>query len=136
MSKQRWKVLSLVLASLLVAIVGLLSVNPLLVGKVVAQATFCDGLEPGDWGFTAMQRLVVDLGVDGADACSQGQFRADHPEVRADMADWLAKSFQKTEETFSSSLSAKSELRERLTALEQSYNKVLAEVETLEQMNR
>ena len=125
------------LVSLLIAFISLLSIPPMS-GKLVAQITSvsqCGGIQPTDWVFQSLQSLIERYGVDGANACSQGKFAVNHPEVRADIADWFVQSINRVSELIASS-TADLMTKEDLAALEQFYNQLLAEVEALERVSQ
>ncbi len=138
MSKQQWKAVALFLISLLVGFVILVGTTPLS-DKVLAQMTSiaqCKvGVAPGSWEYQALQSLTERYGAITENTCRNGEFRAEHPEVRADMADWLQVVLGRVDELIASA-SKDGIHKKELDELNQLYEQVLAQVETLEKQKQ
>lgn len=132
MSKQTWKALALFLGSLLIALIILIGSTPIS-NKLLAQVTSVTqcGVSPTSWEFQAVQSLIERYGVAGANVCKNGKFQGDHPEVRADMADWLATALDRVNELLEASTSDLASKKE-FDELNRLYEQMLAQVEALE----
>ena len=136
MSKQQWKILSLLLASLLIACISLLSV-PLMSSKLMAQISTVEqcGISESDWIAQGVKNLVERYGIAETDVCQDGTLNYNRPEVRADIADWLSKSLDRTSDLIAAS-TADLSTTEDLATLERLYNELVAEVEALEKTSQ
>jgi hypothetical protein len=132
MKKENWKATALICALLNFSMAIVLSLTVLSFAKAEAQSlsvSSCEGLLPTDWGYAALQSLIEDYGVD---VCFDGELRRYHPEVRADMAHMLARGLQRVEALHRNSAIT----RERFSMLEQKYDEILSDLQTLEQSLR
>lgn len=129
MSKQHWKIISGILASLLtlfICVFGVLIFPGGAVGQITSIAQ-CSNVRTTDWGYQSLQSLIERYGILIRTACNGGNFRRNNVELRADVADWLATAFQNLQGISSGEVS-----RSDFLALERLYDQVLAEVEALE----
>lgn len=132
MSQQQWKALALFLISLFIGFVILVGIPPLS-DKVLAQITSISqcGVAPDAAEFQALYNLVELYGVITDKTCKNGEFRGEHPEVRADIADWLQAALDKVNERMPSGNADRID-KAQLDELNQLYEKLLAQVKTLE----
>ncbi|MGG6266661.1 hypothetical protein ACQ4M3_40315 [Leptolyngbya sp. AN03gr2] len=138
MTKQQWRSISLTLGAILFGLVVWVGSTPLS-SQLLAQVTSmsqCRGLSPGSSEFQTVQSLIERYEIGRGIACKNGRWRgSEHPEVRADVAEWLATGLDRLNELIAAAtadLAKKNEIAE----LNQQYKQTLAQVEALEQQLR
>jgi hypothetical protein len=121
MSKKKWKLISWLFACLLTALVALFGV-PFSSNGLLAQESLC-GLNSTEWSFEAIKSMVERYGVAQKFACSGGSFQSDNPDVRADIAEWMAIGFKYNEKQLQDNIKVISEDIEKLQQLYEEIDK-------------
>jgi len=117
MSKKKWKLISWLLACLFTALVALFGV-PFSSNGLLAQSgkTLTCG-QSSDWSYEALKGMVERYGVDPTFACSGGSFQSNNPDVRADIAEWMAIGFKHNENSLQKDMEVMSQDIEKLQQL-------------------
>lgn len=117
MSKTVWKFLSLFFTCLLIGLVVLFGV-PFTHQNLLAQSDkklTCG--QPTDWSYQALISMVERYGVDPEFVCRGGSFQNNNPDVRADIAEWIAIGLKHNEKSLQDEMQVLSQDIERLQRL-------------------
>ncbi|MDB9427753.1 hypothetical protein PN482_02155 [Microcystis aeruginosa CS-555/01A07] len=119
MSKTVWKFLSLFLICLLTGVFVLFGV-PFTHQNLLAQSgkkLTCG--QSSDWSYYAFKSMVERYGVDPEFVCGEGSFQSNNPDVRADIAEWIAIGLKHNEKSLQDEMQVLSQDIERLQRLYQ-----------------
>jgi len=126
MSKAGWKFLSLLFACLLTGLVVLFGV-PFTNQNLLAQSgkiLTCG--QSSDWSYEALKSMVERYGLDPEFVCRGGSFQTNNPDVRADIAEWMAIGLKHNEKMLQDDMQVMSQDIEKLQQLYQEIDKEIA----------
>ena len=90
MSKTAWKFLSWFLATLLTVSMALFGVPFTHQGLLAQSDQRLTCVDPTNWSYEAIRSMVERYGFDAKFVCGKGTYQPNNPDVRADIAKWIA----------------------------------------------
>jgi hypothetical protein len=120
MSKTTWKLLSWLLATLLTTSIALFGI-PFSYQSLLAQSGKTFSGSPTDWGRESIKSMIERYDFDSKFVSEKG---LDHPDVRADIAEWIAVGLQANEKKLEDDMKV---ISQEIEILERLYNEALKE---------